>query len=100
MTGLDAGADAYLVHPVEPAVLIATLQALIRARMAEDRLRRSESRFRAIYTQAPTGMALIDDAGRFADVNPAMVAMLGRAQDAGGRAGGGRASRLTTGPMP
>jgi len=81
VTGLDAGADAYLVHPVEPAVLIATLQALIRARMAEDRLRSSESRFRAIYTQAPTGMALIDDAGRFVDVNPAMVAMLGRAQD-------------------
>jgi PAS domain S-box-containing protein len=81
VTGLNAGADAYLVHPVEPAVLIATLQALIRARMAEDRLRSSESRFRAIYTQAPTGMALIDDAGRFVDVNPAMVAMLGRAHD-------------------
>jgi PAS domain S-box-containing protein len=81
VTGLNAGADAYLVHPVEPAVLIATLQALIRARMAEDRLRSSESRFRAIYTQAPTGMALIDDGGRFVDVNPAMVAMLGRARD-------------------
>ena len=81
VTGLNAGADAYLVHPVEPGVLIATLQALIRARMAEDRLRSSESRFRAIYTQAPTGMALIDDAGRFVDVNPAMVAMLGRAHD-------------------
>ncbi|MDM0035901.1 response regulator [Variovorax sp. J22P271] len=81
VTGLNAGADAYLVHPVEPAVLIATLQALIRARMAEDRLRSSESRFRAIYTHAPTGMALIDDAGRFVDVNPAMVAMLGRAHD-------------------
>jgi len=77
VAGLDAGADAYLVHPVEPAVLIATLQALIRARMAEESLRASESRFRAIYIQAPTGIALIDAEGRFADVNPAMVAMLG-----------------------
>lgn len=81
VTGLNAGADAYLVHPVEPAMLIATLQALIRARMAEDRLRSSESRFRAIYTQAPTGMALIDDAGRFVDVNPTMLAMLHRARE-------------------
>jgi PAS domain S-box-containing protein len=76
--GLDAGADAYMIHPVEPPVLIATLQALIRARMAEDRLRGSEARFRAIYDQAPSGMALIDDAGVFVDVNPALGAMLDR----------------------
>ena len=43
VTGLNAGADAYLVHPAEPAVLVATLQALIRARLAEDQLRRSSS---------------------------------------------------------
>lgn len=39
VTGLNAGADGYLVHPVEPAVLVATLQALIRARLAEDQMR-------------------------------------------------------------
>ena len=33
VTGLDSGADAYLVHPVEPAVLVATLQALVRAQV-------------------------------------------------------------------
>ena len=82
VTGLNAGADAYLVHPVEPAVLVATLQALVRARMAEDQLRRSELRFRAIYNQAPSGMALIDDAGRLQDVNPALVHLLGQSRDA------------------
>lgn len=76
--GLEAGADAYMIHPVEPPVLIATLQALIRARMAEERMRGSEARFRAIYDQAPSGMALIDDDGRFVDVNPALAALLGR----------------------
>ncbi|MGJ7610220.1 MULTISPECIES: response regulator [unclassified Variovorax] len=81
VAGLNAGADAYLVHPVEPPVLVATLQALIRARMAEEKQRNSEARFRAIYDQAPTGMALIDAEGRFADVNPAMVGMLGQARD-------------------
>ena len=82
VAGLNAGADAYLVHPVEPPVLVATLQALIRARMAEEKQRNSEARFRAIYDHAPTGMALIDAEGRFADVNPAMVAMLGQSRDA------------------
>src|SRR3954469_14848479 len=52
VTGLNAGADSYLVHPVEPAVLVATVQALIRARTAEDQLRRSEQSLRAIYDQA------------------------------------------------
>ena len=77
VAGLNAGADAYLVHPVEPAVLTATLQALIRARMAEDNLRRSDTRFRAVFSQALSGIALIHADGHFADVNPAMVAMLG-----------------------
>jgi PAS domain S-box-containing protein len=87
VAGLNAGADAYLVRPVEPAVLIATLQALIRARMAEDQLRRSEARFRAIYTQAQSGIALIDAQGRFEDVNPALARLLNR-------------SRLELGSMP
>src|SRR4051812_5731607 len=78
VTGLNAGADAYMVHPVEPAVLVATLQALIRARTAEDRLRRSEQRFRAICARGQGGIALIDEQGRFADVNPAVLKMLGR----------------------
>jgi PAS domain S-box-containing protein len=81
VTGLNAGADAYLVHPAEPAVLVATLQALIRARLAEDQLRRSEQRFRAIYDQAQSGIALLDEQARFADANPAMLAMLGRRRE-------------------
>jgi DNA-binding response OmpR family regulator len=83
--GLDAGADAYLLRPVEPAVLVATLQALIRARMAEEQLRRSEARFRAIYNDAPSGIALIDEDGRFVDVNPALSRMLGRTAGAASR---------------
>ena len=81
VTGLNAGADGYLVHPVEPAVLVATLQALIRARTAEDQLRRSEQRFRAIYDQAQSGIALLDENGRFADANPALLHLLGRARE-------------------
>lgn len=82
VTGLNAGADAYLVHPVEPAVLTATLQALIRARLAEDNLRRSDTRFRAIFSQALSGIALIHANGHLADVNPAFAAMLRMPMDA------------------
>jgi PAS domain S-box-containing protein len=76
--GLDSGADAYLARPVEPAVLVATVQALVRTRVAEEAMRRSESKFRAIYAQAQAGIALLDDQGRLADANPAMLRMLAR----------------------
>ena len=80
--GLEAGADAYLVHPAEPAVLLATLQALIRARLAEDSVRRADTRFSAVYSLALSGIALVRASGLFADVNPAMIEMLGRPRDA------------------
>ena len=82
VAGLDAGADAYLVHPVEPAILVATLQALIRARTAEDQLRRSELRFRAIYDHAPSSIVLLDRHGVVVDANPAMTALLGLPREA------------------
>jgi signal transduction histidine kinase len=82
VTGLNAGADATWCTRSSRPVLVATLQALIRARMAEDQLRRSEQRFRAIYDQAQSGIALLDAEGRFADVNPAMVRCSGAARRA------------------
>lgn len=80
VAGLNAGADAYMIHPAEPALMVATLQALIRARTAEEELRRSEKRFRAIYDQAPVAMMLIDSQGRFADVNPAAEGLMRRSR--------------------
>jgi len=41
VNGLEGGADSYLTEPVEPAVLVATVRALLRARQAEEALRRS-----------------------------------------------------------
>ncbi|QYY28015.1 response regulator [Cupriavidus pinatubonensis] len=76
--GLDAGASAYLTHPAEPAILVATISSLIRASAAEQSLRESEARFRAIYHQAIGGICTLDLSGRFVDVNPAMVTLLQR----------------------
>ncbi|WP_213953808.1 MULTISPECIES: response regulator [unclassified Variovorax] len=79
--GLDSGADAYLTRPVEPAVLVATVQALVRARVAEEAMRRSETKFRAIYSHTLTGIGLLDEEGRLLDANAALLTLLGRSAD-------------------
>jgi signal transduction histidine kinase len=42
--GLDGGADGYLTHPVEPLELVATVNALLRMRRAEQALRDADRR--------------------------------------------------------
>ena len=61
--GLDAGADGYLTHPVEPPVLLATIRALLRGRAAERALRESEERFRSMADSAPVMIWLGDAHG-------------------------------------
>ena len=61
--GLDAGADGYLTHPVEPPVLLATIRALLRGRAAELALRESEARFRTMADSAPVMIWLGDRNG-------------------------------------
>jgi two-component system sensor histidine kinase/response regulator len=46
VNGLDSGADGYLVEPVEPAILIATVNAFLRARRAEEALRKTHEELR------------------------------------------------------
>lgn len=77
VTGLDAGADGYLTHPVEPPVLIATVRSFLRTRQVEIELRRSEARFKAVFENALTGVSLLDEDLVYVDVNPTMCALLG-----------------------
>lgn len=51
VAGLNSGADAYLEHPVDAGILVATLQALIRARIAEEQLRETEQRYRQLLLE-------------------------------------------------
>ena len=60
VTGLEAGADAYLVHPVDADVLLATLRTLLRVRDTEDALRASEARFREIFVNVSAPIAVLD----------------------------------------
>jgi PAS domain S-box-containing protein len=60
VTGLEAGADAYLVHPVDADVLLATLRTLLRVRDTEYALRESEARFREIFVNISAPIAVMD----------------------------------------
>jgi len=48
INALNGGADNYLVEPIEPEELVANVNALLRMRAAEARLRESEGRFRQL----------------------------------------------------
>ncbi len=76
ITGLDAGADAYLIHPVDPDVLLATLRSLLRARRAEDALREVEARFGEIFRQINVPIAVLDADLQVHDANDAFARML------------------------
>ena len=76
--GLDAGADGYLTHPVEPPVLLATIRALLRSREAERALRESEVRFRTMADSAPVMIWLSDVNGRAQWFSRSWVEFTGR----------------------
>ena len=59
IAGLEAGADAYLPEPVDPAVLLATIRALLRASRAEEAVqRRSSELARALEQQQVQALEL------------------------------------------
>ncbi len=67
--GLEGGADGYLVHPVDPAVLLGTVRALLRLRRADRALRESEIQARsrteeleAVMAAAPAAVMIAHDA--------------------------------------
>ena len=59
------------------ALLICWFNAALRA--TQDRLRRSESNFRSLVTNAPYGICRCNALGMIQDANPALVAMFGYA---------------------
>jgi len=60
---------------VSVALLICWFNAALRA--AQEGLRRSESNFRSLVTNAPYGICRCDSRGHLVDANPALVASLG-----------------------
>ncbi|MBD8753899.1 response regulator [Pseudomonas coleopterorum] len=76
ITGLEAGADAYLIHPVDADVLLATLRTLLRVRDTENALRESEARFREIFANIAAPIAVIDEQLQVIECNHAFSQLL------------------------
>ena len=60
---LDTGADGYLTEPVEPRVLLATINALLRMKRAEVAARAAAQQWQATFDAIPDGIALLDAEG-------------------------------------
>jgi PAS domain S-box-containing protein len=92
MEGLAAGADAYLVEPVEPGELVANIRALLRMRDAEAGLERTTAMFAAVVEASPLPIVVFDSDGVIRTWNPAAerlfgyaaTEMVGRAADLAG----------------
>ena len=76
ITGLNAGADAYLIHPVDPDVLLATLRTLLRVRDTENALRESEARFREIFANVSAPIAVLDASLKVHECNHAFAQLI------------------------
>jgi signal transduction histidine kinase len=74
--GLESGADGYLVQPIEPLELIATVNALLRARQAEDALRQAAMDWQRTFDALGDAVAVASGDGRVLRYNPAMQRLL------------------------
>jgi PAS domain S-box-containing protein len=84
--GLDRGADAYLAHPVDANVALATIRSLLRLRDAERarteleaQMLSVERRHRVVTDAATVGLVQVDAQGRVRFMNPAAEAITGHA---------------------
>lgn len=78
VSGLESGADGYLVHPVEPEELLAMVRALLRLHRVERELRDSESRYRMMFDSSPMACCVFDlDTLRLLEVNEAALKTYG-----------------------
>ena len=75
--GLEAGADAFLTHPVEPQELIATVRALLRVRAAEESVRTAAEQWAATFDAITDAVCLIDAHGDLQRCNDAADTLLG-----------------------
>jgi PAS domain S-box-containing protein len=60
VAGLEGGADAYLVQPIDPDELTATIRALLRTRRADEALWKSQLQYRSFFEANPLPCLVFD----------------------------------------
>jgi PAS domain S-box-containing protein len=80
---IDTLTNVSVVHDGDrPAYLEGFVEDVTERKRAEAELRESEHRFRALYEQAPLGIAMLDSTtGRFLQINPKYCEIIRRTED-------------------
>jgi PAS domain S-box-containing protein len=82
VAGLEGGADAYLVQPIEPDELTATVRALLRVRRADELLWKSQMQYRAFFEANPLPCWVFDTSSlAILAVNTAAVQFYGYSKE-------------------
>jgi PAS domain S-box-containing protein len=76
--GLEAGAESYLTEPVEPEVLVATINSVLRARRAEEAAREMAMEWQATFDAINDGVAVADAVGAIQRCNRRFAELVGR----------------------
>ncbi len=82
VSGLEAGADDYVVKPVGKRELLARIKVAVRLKNTQLALQESEAKFRTLNENSPDIIGRFDRQFRFLYVNPATEATLGLPQPA------------------
>ncbi|HZZ38744.1 MAG TPA: ATP-binding protein [Acidobacteriaceae bacterium] len=77
MRALEAGADGYLIHPIDGTVLVATVRSLLRLRTAEGIARDAAKQWQATFDALSEGVALINSERRLIRWNAAFAVLCG-----------------------
>ena len=75
---LAGGADGYLSEPVDPEELVATVNALLRMRRAEELARKAAAEWQTTFDAIQDGIAVVDSRGRITRCNVGFSVMAGK----------------------
>lgn len=64
VTGLEAGAHAYITKPFKPQELLARIRALLRFKSRQDSLKSHLELFTSMLDEIPLGVAVLDESGK------------------------------------
>ena len=75
---LESGADAYLIQPADPIVLVATVKSLVRLHRAESQAQIAAKQWQATFDALNEGVAIIDSLGTVQRCNRSMTEIFGK----------------------
>jgi signal transduction histidine kinase len=97
--GLDAGADGFLVEPVAPELLLATVRSVARARRAEDAVRVAARQWQLTFDAISDAVCLLDPEGRILRHNAMFAGLVAGGDDVTGQDGAEVAARVLRRPV-